>query len=42
MSTLSTRPERPKYEPPTIRLMDETEVLKAFQLTSAGVSWWVM
>ena len=41
MSTLSTA-ERPKYEPPTIRLMDETEVLKAFQLTSAGVSWWTM
>lgn len=40
MSTLNT--ERPKYEPPTIRLMDETEVLKAFQLTSAGVSWWTM
>jgi hypothetical protein len=40
MSTPST--ERPKYEPPTIRLMDETEVLKAFQLTSAGVSWWTM
>ena len=40
MSTLST--ERPKYEAPTIRLMDETEVLKAFQLTSAGVSWWTM
>lgn len=34
--------QRPKYEPPTIRLMDETEVLKAFQLTSAGVSWWTM
>jgi hypothetical protein len=42
MATLSTRLERPKYEPPTIRVMDETEVLKAFQLTSAGVSWWVM
>jgi len=40
MSKLSS--ERPKYEPPTIRLMDETEVLKAFQLTSAGVSWWTM
>lgn len=40
MSTLKI--ERPKYEPPTIRLMDETEVLKAFQLTSAGVSWWTM
>ena len=40
MSTSIT--ERPKYEPPTIRLMDETEVLKAFQLTSAGVSWWTM
>lgn len=32
----------PKYEPPRIRVMDEAEVLKAFQVTSAGVSWWVM
>jgi hypothetical protein len=33
---------RTKYEPPKIVIMDEQEVLKAFQVTSAGVSWWVM
>jgi len=28
------------YEPPQVMVMDETEVLKVFQITSAGVSWW--
>jgi len=42
MSTLPTPTERPKYEPPTIRLMDETEILRAFQFTSASISWWTM
>lgn len=30
------------YGPPRIRVMDESEVLTAFQITSAGISWWVM
>lgn len=30
------------YEAPTIRAMDETEVLSSFQVTVAGISWWVM
>jgi hypothetical protein len=30
------------YGPPAIRLMDESEVLTAFQITSAGISWWAM
>ena len=30
------------YEPPSIRVMNETEVLSAFQVTVAGVTWWVM
>jgi hypothetical protein len=34
--------ERPAYEPPRVTVMDEAEVLKAFQFTSAGISWWVM
>jgi hypothetical protein len=38
----STESPATKYEPPRIRVMDESEVLKAFQVTSAGVSWWVM
>jgi hypothetical protein len=30
------------YETPTIRVMDENEVLSAFQVTVAGITWWVM
>jgi len=29
-----------QYEPPKIRVMNETEMLEAFQVTSAGTSWW--
>jgi len=32
-------PRRP-YQAPAIKVMDEDEVLKAFQITSAGMSWW--
>ena len=28
------------YEPPRVTVMDEQEVLKTFQITSAGISWW--
>lgn len=34
--------EQPVYETPRVTVMDEAEVLKAFQFTSAGISWWVM
>lgn len=30
------------YVTPNIRVMDEKEVLSAFQVTVAGVTWWVM
>jgi hypothetical protein len=30
----------PKYQTPVIQVMDESEVLAAFQITSAGASWW--
>jgi hypothetical protein len=33
----------PAYEPPTVRVMNEAEVLSAFQLTLAStpsVMWW--
>jgi hypothetical protein len=33
---------KPTYEPPRVTVMDEAEVLKTFQFTSAGVTWWVM
>jgi hypothetical protein len=28
------------YQKPSIRVMDEKDVLSAFQVTVAGVSWW--
>jgi hypothetical protein len=28
------------YEAPRAQVMDEKEVLKVFQITSAGTSWW--
>jgi hypothetical protein len=31
---------KPKYEPPTVRVMDESEVLTAFQVTAAGATMW--
>lgn len=38
----SSQKARPAYEPPSITVMDEREVLRSFQITSAGISWWVM
>lgn len=32
---------RPAYEPPRVTVMDEADVLKTFQFTSASISWWV-
>ena len=34
--------ELPDYEKPSIRMMDEKEVLSAFQVTVAAITWWVM
>jgi hypothetical protein len=34
--------DRPAYERPRVTVMDEAEVLKAFQFTSAAITWWVM
>jgi hypothetical protein len=35
---------RPRYEPPSLRVMNEDEVLAAFQLTATQISaagcWW--
>lgn len=30
------------YETPSIRVIDEQEVLSAFQVTVAATTWWVM
>jgi len=35
---------KPKYEAPMVRVMNESEVLSAFQVTAAGTGasmWWV-
>ena len=39
-STPANEPARKPYEAPEVMVMDEKEVLKVFQVTSAGVSWW--
>ena len=36
----STSPSTRPYQAPQVMVMDESEVLKVFQITSAGVSWW--
>ena len=38
-ATESAATGRP-YEAPRAQVMDEKEVLKVFQITSASVSWW--
>lgn len=43
-TTMSETSARPKYEAPTVRVMNESEVLTAFQVTAAGTGasmWWV-
>ncbi len=37
----ATGPALPQYEPPRITVMDQKEVLTAFQITSAAPTWWV-
>ena len=34
------RGQLPGYQKPNIRVMDEKEILSAFQVTVAGISWW--
>jgi hypothetical protein len=38
---IGQRNQLPGYQKPNIRVMDEKEVLSAFQVTVAGISWWV-
>ena len=35
------QPAKAKYTAPTIKVMDEDEVLRTFQLTSAMSGWWI-
>ena len=35
--------ELPKeYKAPQVKKMSEEEILEAFQVTSASISWWIM
>jgi hypothetical protein len=34
-------PRRRPYQRPSIKVLDESEVLASFQITSAFGSWWV-
>lgn len=38
--TVNETNAKPKYETPTVRVMDESEVLTAFQVTAAGATMW--
>ena len=40
--TVQIANERPAYEAPQVTVMDEADVLRAFQFTSAGITWWTM
>lgn len=31
---------KPSYQKPTIRVLDESEMLAALQMTSAASTWW--
>ena len=41
-TTTGIASERPAYETPSVTVMDEADVLKTFQFTSAAITWWVM
>ena len=34
--------ERPTYVAPKVTVMNEAEILKSFQITSAATTWWSM
>jgi len=38
----TSKTSKPQYVAPTITVMDEADVLKSFQITSAAVTWWGM
>lgn len=40
LTELAEKNEKPKYEPPQIKVLTEEEVLSAFQVTAAGTSMW--
>ena len=42
VENLNASVDQPEYEAPRVTVMDEADVLKAFQFTSAAITWWVM
>lgn len=40
MEKEQSRTELKPYEPPRVVVVDEKEMLKVFQVTSAAASWW--
>jgi len=36
-----TQTSKPPYQTPTVRVVDEAEMLVQFQVTTAVTSWWV-
>jgi hypothetical protein len=42
VTNIGARGEPGEYGPPHLRMLNESDVLAEFQLTSAGISWWVM
>ena len=36
-----TQDGKKPYEAPKVVVVDEKDMLKMFQITSAGISWWV-
>lgn len=40
-SAVQVTEERPRYEPPTIRIMTEQEILSTFQITQSMAIWWI-
>ena len=33
---------KPRYQKPEVKVVSESELLVAFQVTQAAVTWWVM
>lgn len=42
MSERKAGDDRPRYQAPKVTVMNEADVLKTFQITSAAATWWGM
>lgn len=41
-SPVTEKIERPQYEPPRVKFMDEQEIFVALQVSVNAASWWAM